>query len=95
MSLVVTPSIDIIVVYIADTAYAKNHYDHKWYNFDDSHVAATAEDHLVVSLLGSSLASNNCIIVILVSICLCAVLSTADRRTTCQYSGSFTKPVFC
>ena len=33
----------------ADTAYAKNKETNKWYNFDDSHVSETAEDHLVVS----------------------------------------------
>lgn len=40
----------IVVECISDTTYAKNKATQKWYNFDDSHVAETTKEHLVVSL---------------------------------------------
>ena len=42
-------TLDIYVVPISDTAYAKNKDDHQWYHFDDSSVSQTSEDSVVVS----------------------------------------------
>ena len=48
-------SLDIYVVPISDTAYAKNKDDHQWYHFDDSSVSQTSEDSVVVSIFLPSL----------------------------------------
>lgn len=37
------------VLFLADTAYAKNKLNGKWYYFDDSNVSLASEDQIVVS----------------------------------------------
>lgn len=41
----------IFFVDLADTAYAKNKLNGKWYYFDDSNVSLASEDQIVVSRL--------------------------------------------
>jgi len=43
-------STELPFILLADTAYAKNKVNDKWYYFDDSSVSVASEDQIVVSI---------------------------------------------